>query len=436
MSYLPLLMFPVLFGLIFLGVHVAVALIITSFIFGYISFGEYAAMQLFGPVLQVASNFILAAVPLFILMGAILERSGVARRLFDALQIWLGRLPGGLALTTIAMCAVFAAAAGVVGAVEIVVGLMAIPAMRAYNYDRGLVAGTVCAGGSLGTMIPPSVVVVIYASISQMSIGDLFAAIILPGALMVALFMFYIVFRAWMRPQDAPPVTPEVALPMRDRLAITFKGLVPPLLLIVAVLGSILMGIASPTEAAAVGALGALILAIAGREMSRQVLTSSLSQTINITAMTMFIVIGGTMFTGIFAATGGGRLISSLVADLGLSSFVVVALFLAIAFVLGFVLDWVSIVLICVPIFVPIIRAAGVDPIWFAVLFIIMMQTSYLTPPMAPSIFYLKAIAPPDFNYGHMYRGVIPFVAMQVLTMIAVATLPFLATWLPSVLLR
>jgi tripartite ATP-independent transporter DctM subunit len=435
MEWLSLWMFPVLMALVFLGIHVSVALVITAFSFGFFVFGDRIAVQSFGPVLQAGSNFVLAAIPLFVLMGAILERSGIARRLFDAIQIWLGPLPGGLALATVVMCAIFAASAGVVGAVEIVVGLMAIPAMRAYSYDRGLISGTICAGGSLGTIIPPSIVVVVYASIAQLSVGELLAGIMLPGLVMTALFLVYILGRCLLRPQDGPPVPNAARVgSLRKKLAITAGGLLPAALLITAVLGSILMGVASPTEAAAVGALGALILALCYRECSWSVLQVSLAQTVKVTAMIMFTVLGGTMFTGMFAATGGGRLLAAIVVEAGLSPAMLVTFFLLIVFAAGFVLDWISIVLICIPIFAPLVKLAGIDPVWFAVLVCIAIQTSYLTPPMAPSIFYLRAIAPPDFTYGHMYRGIVPFVAMQLCTLLLVAVFPALATWLPKAL--
>lgn len=435
MQTLSLWMFPALFLLIFMGIHVSVALIVVAFGFGWLVFGSGVIVQSFGPILQAGSNFVLAAVPLFVLMGAILERSGIARRLFDAMQVWLGPLPGGLALATIAMCAIFAASAGVVGAVEIVVGLMAIPAMRAYNYDRALISGVICAGGSLGTIIPPSIVVVVYASIAQLSVGELLAGIMLPGLLMTSLFFFYILFRCLLRPQDGPALPREVRVTsLSEKLKITFNGFVPAALLIFAVLGSILMGVASPTEAAAVGALGALLLSLIYREFSWSVARVSLEQTVKITAMIMFTVLGGTMFTGIFAATGGGRLLASIVADMGLSQGFLIVFFLAIIFAAGFVLDWISIVLICIPIFAPLVKSAGIDPLWFAVLVCIAIQTSYLTPPMAPSIFYLRAIAPPDFTYSHMYRGVVPFVAIQLLTLLIVAIFPAIATYLPKVL--
>ena len=233
MDIIPILMFPALFLLIFTGLPVAFSLIIVAVIGAFTVFGDLAILQLYGAVLSTSSNFILAAIPLFVFMGAILERTGIALRLFQGLQLWVGGAPGGLAIATVLMCATFAAASGVVGAVEIVVGLMAIPAMQKYKYNGGLIAGTICAGGSLGTIIPPSIVVVVYASIAQLSIGKLFAASMIPGLLMVVFFILYIYIRAVIRPEDAPRVSmAESKLPLAEKLLITFKALVPPLALI------------------------------------------------------------------------------------------------------------------------------------------------------------------------------------------------------------
>ncbi|SMO74483.1 TRAP transporter large permease [Ruegeria faecimaris] len=431
----PLLMFAALFVLVFAGVPVAFSLIIISVAFGYMVFGELIFLQLYGPLLHTASNFVLAAIPLFIFMGAILERSGIAKRLFFALQLWLGGLPGGLALSTIAMCAVFAAASGVVGAVEIVVGLMAIPAMTKAGYRNDLIAGTICAGGSLGTIIPPSVIVVVYASIAQLSIGKLFAASILPGLLMVVFFVIYILVRSMVRPADAPPLPQaERAMPTGRKMKVTLTALLPPLALIVLVLGSLLAGVASATEAAAVGAAGTILLALMFRELNLKLMSEALNVTLRITAMIMLIVAGGTMFTSIFAVTGGGQLVRDTVAGIGYGNAGIIAFFLLVVFFAGFVLDWVSIVLIFIPIFAPIVKSAGIDPIWFAMMVLVVIQTSYLTPPMAPSIFYLRSIAPRDMSYGQMYRGVLPFVGAQMLVLLVIILIPEVATWLPEIL--
>lgn len=432
---IPLLMFAALFVLVFVGVPVAFSLMIIAVAFGYTVFGDLIILQLYGPLLSTASNFVLAAIPLFIFMGAVLERSGIAKRLFYALQLWLGGLPGGLALSTIAMCAIFAAASGVVGAVEIVVGMMAIPPMMKAGYKNDLIAGTICAGGSLGTIIPPSVIVVVYASIAQLSTGQLFAASILPGLLMVVFFVGYILVRSIMRPNDAPPLPlAQRSTPVTEKLKVSMTAMLPPLALIVMVLGSLLAGIASATEAAAVGAAGTVLLTLMFRELNLKLIMDSLGVTLRITSMIMLIIAGGTMFTSIFAVTGGGNLVRDTVETIGYGNVGIIAFFLTVVFFAGFVLDWVSIVLIFIPIFAPIVRTAGIDPIWFAMMVLVVIQTSYLTPPMAPSIFYLRSIAPKSMTYGQMYRGVLPFVGAQMLVLVVIILFPSVVTWLPSVL--
>ena len=427
------LMFPALFLLIFLGVPVSFSLITVAFAFGWLVFGDLTPLQLYRFIVSTASIHVLVAVPLFVFMGAMLERSGIAERLFEAMRLWLGRLPGGLSLATISMCAIFAAGTGIVGAVEALVGLMAIPAMLRYGYDKGLISGTICAGGSLGTIIPPSIVVVIYASTAQLSIGELFAGILIPGLAMVAFFLIYIVLRCVLRPQDGPRLPEDEArVPLGRKLTITVTALVPALLLVFAVVGSIMLGIASPTEAAAVGAAGTIVLAVAYRRFTVGRFVEALRTTIGINAMILLIVVGGTMFTSIFIVSGGDDLVASLVEALRLGPTGMIALFLLIIFLLGFVLDWVSAVLICIPIFNPLLAAAGVDALWFAVMAVVVIQTAYLTPPMAPAIFYLRAIAPPHITYGDMYRGVVPFVACQGLTLVTVMAWPQAATYLPS----
>ena len=426
------LMFPALFALILLGLPIAFSLTIVSVGAGLAAFGPAAFNQLYGSFYSASTNFLLSAIPMFILMGALLERSGVAERLFKVMSMWLGRLPGGLALATIAMGGIFAAAAGVVGAVEVMIGMMAIPAMQRMGYDNRLIAGTICAGGSLGTMIPPSVIAVMYASLAQISVGKLLAGMILPGLLMVGLFLAYIVIQGILKPTPVPVEAQEPDLPLGEKLWLTVTTLLPVFALIFAVLGSILGGIASPTEAAAVGAAGALILCVIYGQFSPKVLAESLSITVRISAMILLIVAAGTMFMGVFAANRGASLIRDVIEATGLGTNGMIVFFLLIVFLLGFVLDWTANVLICVPLFAPFVRAAGIDPIWFGTLVIIVIQTSYLTPPMASAIFYLKSIAPKDMTYGQMCRGVLPFVGLQLLTLLIVAAFPVLVTWLPA----
>jgi tripartite ATP-independent transporter DctM subunit len=428
-------MFPALFALVFAGVPVGPALIAVSAGFGYAFFGDALGRQMFGRLVELGSGFAFAAVPAFIFMGSVLERAGIAERLFRAMQLWLGSLPGGIAVATIAMAAVFAATTGIIGAVEIVIGLMAIPAMMRQRYDKSLVAGTICAGGSLGTILPPSITAVIYGLVAQVPVGDLFAGIALPGLAMVALFVGYILLRCALSPQAGPPADPDVyAVPLGEKLKITAQALLPATALVAAVLGAILFGIASPTEAAATGAAGALLLAAAYGRLDRALAVEALAKTASVTAMILTIVFGGTLFASVFYVHGGGALVASLVDARNMSPAFLVWLLLAIVFAMGFVLDWATIVLICVPIFAPLLKAAGVDPLWFGVLMLVCIQTSYLTPPMAPAIFYLQSIAPPEMTYGDICRGMVPFVVCQIATLGLVFAWPEFATWLPGAL--
>jgi len=428
------LMFPALFVLVFLGLPIAFSLLATAFIFGLPIYGGVIGLQMYAGITQTASQFLLSAVPPFVFMGFMLERSGIAERLFYALRIWLGRLPGGLALATMAMAAVIAASTGIVGAVEVVIGVMAIPAMLQYGYSRVLASGTVCAGGSLGTMIPPSIVVVIYASVANLSVGQLFAGVLAPGMIMVTLFFGYILIRCILRPEEGPRAAVEDVVPIGERLWITLTAFVPAVALIFAVLGAIIVGIATPTEAASVGAVGAVLLTILYGRMTWTVMKETLTQTLLVNCMILLIVVGGSMFSGVFRIHGGNTLVATVVDVLGLGDIGLVLILLGVVFIAGFILDWVSIVLICLPIFIPLLSAAGIDPIWFAVLMVVVIQTSYLTPPMAPSIFYLRSIAPPEITYSDMYWGVLPFVFCQVVTLVLVFVWPDLAVWLPKVL--
>lgn len=423
-----ILMIPSLLVMIMMGLPVAFSLIVLSFLFAWPIFGSITGLQLYNFVDQVASNYVLSAVPMFVFMGAVLERSGIAERLFEAMRLWLDGFRGGLALATIAMCAIFAAGTGIVGAVEVMVGMMAIPPMMQARYKHELIAGTICAGGSLGTIIPPSIVVVIYASLANLSVGALFSGIMIPGLLMVAFFMIYIVVASRFGGEGEREETRPV-VPLGEKVRLTLLAMIPPLILMTCVIGSILAGIAAVTEAAAIGCIGVLLLALAYRKLTLALILEALKVTGLLTAMILLIVVGGTMFTSVFIVHQGGAMVSDLLSWLDFGDFGTMLVLLAIVFVLGAVLDWVSILIICLPIFVPILRETSIDPVWFAVLVIVVIQTSYLTPPMAPSVFYLRAIAPPSMTFGQMYRGMIPFVIAQLLVLAAIMILPGLATW-------
>ncbi|MBL8705561.1 MAG: TRAP transporter large permease subunit [Rhodospirillales bacterium] len=436
MDYLALALFPVLLGLIFIGFPVAFAMMGTALIFGWITFKGSFIFQVVEKVEDVATNFVLAAVVLFVFMGTMLERSGIAERLFEAVHMWTRRMPGGLALGTIVMCVIFAASTGVVGATETVVGLLAIPVMLKYGYNKPLICGTICAGGSLGTIIPPSVVVVVLGPIADVSVGDLLVGMIFPGLILAGLYLVYILGLCLARPSAGPvlPASPDDPT-LRQKLLFTAHALVPPMLMIMAVLGSIMAGMAAPTEAAALGAAGSVLLTIFYGRFTLRGLQDAVMKTLRITSMIMTIILAGSILTGVFVASGGVALTQQLIASFNLGPWGVLALVLFLAFLAGFVLDWVSICLILVPIFVPILKPMGIDMAWFCILFLIVIQTSYLTPPMAPAIFYLRGIAPREITIYDMYWGVIPFILCQFVCLAIVMYYPQTVLWLPSKLL-
>lgn len=427
-------MFPALLALIFLGFPVAFSMMLAALGFGLLRFGDTLVHQLVSRVDDIATNYVLGAIPLFIFMGSILERAGIAERLFDALYMWTRRLPGGLAVAALLMCTIFAAASGVVGATETLVGMLAIPAMLKRRYNNSLIAGTICGGGSLGTIIPPSVPVIVLAPIAAIPVGDLLAGILFPGLLMSGFFMLYIIVVCALKPDLAPAETDPGGRSFAEMLSFTLFAILPPAFLIFTVLGTLFLGLATPTEAAACGSFGVLLLAILYRRMSWSLLFQAALQTVSITAMILAIVLAGSMFAGVFFASGGMAATKGILDSFGLSPWSVVAIILFVAFLLGFIIDLISIVLIVVPIAIPLVKGFGIDPLWFAVFFLVTLQTSYLTPPMAPSIFYLKAIAPPSMKLKDMYWGVIPFIMCQVTVLLILLTFPQVATWLPKVM--
>jgi tripartite ATP-independent transporter DctM subunit len=435
-QYFILLMFPGVLFCIFLGFPVAFSLMGMSLIFGSFGFGDAVGAMLIRRVWDVANNYVLAAVPLFVFMGSMLEASGIASKLFEAMIQWTGRLRGGMAIGTVIMCTIFAAATGIIGASEVVIGLLAIPPMLARKYNKGLICGTICAGGSLGTIIPPSVVIVVYGPAAGLSVGRLLMAAVFPGLLLSALYITYIILRCLIRPQDGPGLpSEEFGMPLRQKLKMTGTSLLPPLILIFAVMGTILLGWAAPTEAAALGAFGAVILTTVYGKMSWPAFRDACINTLRISAMIMLVLTGGTMYTGVFLGMGGGVVTEQILMGLNLTPWMMVFLFLGVAFIAGFLLDWISVLLIFVPIFVPIVIKLGFDPIWFSILFLVVIQTSYLTPPMAPAIFYLKGIVPPEVRVTDMFSGVVPYIALQLIGIGIIMVMPQIALWLPEMMI-
>ena len=308
--------------------------------------------------------------------------------------------------------------------------------MMKYAYDKGLISGTICAGGSLGTIIPPSVLVVVMGPMADVSVGDLFVGMLIPGLLLAGLYIVYIIARCTLRPEDGPRLKESAEdPPLGRKIRITLEALVPPSIIIVCVLGSIMFGWATPTEAAAVGALGSILLTVFYRSFTVAILKDTLIKTAKVTAMIMCITLGGAMFAGVFAASGGLIGTQNFLESVHFGGAATLALVLFIIFIAGFVLEPISIILIVVPIAVPVLKGFGLDPVWFCVLFLVVMQTSFLTPPMAPSIFYLRGISPPEIRLHDMYRGVGPFIVIQIIALVLVIIFPQLAVWLPSKLL-
>lgn len=434
-EYFGFWMFPALLIFLVIGFPIALSMICVAFIFGVLQFGDAAAFQLVSKINSVAGNTVLAAVPLFVFMGAFIEKSGIGSKLLEAIHIWTWRLPGSLALNAVIMGTIFAAISGVVGATEAVIGLLTIPMMLKHAYDKRLVSGTVCASGSLGAAIPPSITVIVLGPIANVSVGELFAGLLIPGLLMAGLFGLYVVGIAIIKPEMAPRAAVDgPQLSLRQKLRTTLVALVPPVILIVAVLGSILIGVATPTEAASWGALGAVALALAYRSFTWHLLGEALMKTLLITTMILLIVLGGSMFAGVFFASGGMLALQGLLNDLGIPGWGVIALILGLTFLAGCMLDLISVILILIPIAMPLVVLLGFDPIWFCIAFLVVLQTSYLTPPMAPAIFYLRAVTPPEITLWHMYSGVVPFIILQFVTLALVVLFPGLVTWLPRVL--
>ena len=321
------------------------------------------------------------------------------------------------------------------GATESVVGLLAIPVMLRYAYDKGLISGTICAGGSLGTIIPPSVVVVILGPVADVSVGDLFVGMLIPGLMLAGLYIVYIIVRCMIRPQDGPSLPPdENDPPFMQKLIITATALVPPLILIFAVLGTIMLGWATPTEAAAMGAIGTVLMTIFYGSFNLGIMQEAFFKTLQITAMILTILLGGVMFAGVFVALGGISAVQNLLEAAQLGPWATMLILMLIAFIAGFVLDLISIILIIIPVSVAVLRAMGVDDVWFCIMFLVVIQTSYLTPPMAPAIFYLRGISPPEIRLVDMYKGVLPFIALEFICLGLIMAFPDLALKLPELL--
>lgn len=430
MAVWALIMFGVLFALLLLGYPVAFTLGAVAFGFGSVFLGTDFFNLLPLRIWGVMTNFTLLAVPLFVFMGVILEKSGVAEKLLDTMGRLFGQVRGGLAISVVLVGALLAATTGVVGASVVTMAVIALPAMLKRQYDPALAGGTIAASGTLGQIIPPSIILILLGDVMGVPVGQLFIGAILPGTLLVLSYITYIGYVAWRNPSLAPAIKHN---PEEDEHLIlsVIKSMLPPLALVLAVLGSIFFGIASPTESAAVGALGAIILALLNRKLDRANLQEALSQTTRLTSMVFMILIGATAFGLVFVGMEGDQLIADIFHSLPGGKWTFLILSMLLIFVLGFFLDFIEICFIVVPIIAPVAVQMGLDPLWFALLIALNLQTSFLTPPFGFSLFYLKASAP-TLTLNQIYKGIIPFICIQLVVLSLLIIFPEIVSWLPE----
>ncbi|MGB8432843.1 MAG: TRAP transporter large permease subunit [Burkholderiales bacterium] len=430
--FLILLGFPIAFTLMGMGVG-----------FGFYAYyqpgQEFFDSRIFYLLTQntwsIMSNDVLVAVPLFLFMGYVVERSNILDRLFYSLQVALRHIPGSMAVAALLTCAMFATATGIVGAVVTLMGLLAFPVMLRAGYDQKLSAGVICAGGTLGILIPPSIMLIVYSATASVSVVRLYAAALLPGFLLAGLYVVYVITRAVINPKLTPPLPKEESnVPWSKAFLLLAQAFVPLAVLIFAVLGSILFGLATPTEAAAVGALGSLLLAAAYRALTWHRLQEAVYLTARTSAMVCFLFVGSWTFSSVFSYLGGEGIIKEFVLALDLNPVLFLILSQMIIFLLGWPLEWSEIIIIFVPIFLPLLPHFHVDPMFFGILVALNLQTSFLTPPMAMSAYYLKGIAPPQVELWTIFKGCFPFLGMVFVTMVTVYVFPQIMFWLPGLI--
>jgi tripartite ATP-independent transporter DctM subunit len=439
-EFLTVAMFATLILAITLGHPLAYTLAAIATLFGLIDNG-FSFPMLFEMFVNntwgLMNNYTLVAIPLFILMAQILDRSKVSDALFEALFVVLGGIKGGLGLAVVVVCTVFAATTGIIGASVVAMGLLATPTLMKKGYQKELTAGIICAAGTLGILIPPSIMMVVYGGLTGMketSVGNLFAGSIFPGLILAGLYFAYILIRCKFNPELGPPISKEEAstYTASQKWAMTLKSLVPPMVLILAVMGTILAGVATPTEAAGLGALGSMVLAFFNKKLNFTVLKESAYSTLKTTSMVMMLFIGGKLFSTVFLSMGGGDVVADLLIGSGMNRWLVLGVMMFIVFIMGMFIDWAAILLVTVPIFLPIAMELDFDPLWFSLLMCVNLQTSFLTPPFGYALFYFKGVAPAGYTMGHIYRGILPFVFLQVISMAILCLFPSVVTWLPN----
>ena len=421
------LMLAMLLGLLVTGMPLAFVTLLVALIFALGWFGPMVVPLIVSRIYSFVGSFVFVAVPMFVLMASILDRSGIARDLFDAMKLLGGRVRGALAVQTLFVAVLLAAMSGIIGGEIVLLGLLALPQMLRLGYDRSLAIGVVCAGGALGTMVPPSIVLIIYGLTANVSISDLFTSAFTPGLMLAAFYAIYVLTRAALNPSLAPISgegdTPDIS---GRRL---FVGLSLPAIVIVIVLGSIYGGIASVTEASGLGVVGVLLSTVVRGEFTIKLLRDAALQTLSTCGMIVWIGIGASALIGVYNLMGGNRFVESLLFGISEDPLVILLVMMAILLLLGLFLDWVGIALLTMPIFVPIIVGLGYDPIWFGVLFAMNMQVSFLSPPFGPAAFYLKSVAPPDISLADIFKALVPFICIQIFALGLLIAFPEIALW-------
>lgn len=434
LEVLATLMLVAFFVLLLIGIPVGLTLAATGFVFGYLGFGPGLFNLLPHRIFGVVTNYTLLAIPLFVFMGVMLEKSKLAEELMDVIGLAAGSLKGGLGVGIILVGVLMGATTGIVGATVVTLGLLTLPGLLRRGYDKGLACGVICASGTLGQIIPPSLILILLADITNQSVGTIFAAAMIPGLLLSGIYVAYILLLGVIRPDMVP------AVPVEERAAISgveltgkiVRVVAPPIGLVIAVLGSIVAGIAAPSEAAAMGALGSILVAAIGRRLTVTVLRETVQATTRITAMVMFILICAQVFSLAFRGLQGEKLVQDAFTLLPGGINASIWFLMALIFVLGFFIEWIEISYIAVPLFLPIFINANTDLVWLSTLICVNLQTSFLTPPFGWSLFFLRGVAPPEITTGDIYRGIIPFVLMQILALLLVFFFPGLALWLPK----
>ncbi len=433
---MPLILFGVLFVLLLFGFPVAFTLGGVSFIMGYFTFGPSFFNLLPLRIWGVMTNYVLIAVPLFVFMGVMLEKSGLAEELLETMALLFGRIRGGLAISVVMVGALLGASTGIVGATVVTMGLLSLPTMLKRGYHPEVATGTIAASGTLGQIIPPSVVLVLLGSILNVPIGDMFMGAVIPGLSLVVLYVIWLSLVAFFKPEWAPAM-PEAELQRfrgPNMIGRILHAFILPGVLVLVVLGSIFAGIASPTEAAAMGALGATVLTMVQRKFSFETLKAVMVETTHLTCMVFVILVGASAFGLVFRGMHGDAYLTKLILEANMSPHMFLALVMVMIFVAGCFIDFIEITFIIVPVVAPIFVALGVDMLWLGILIAMNLQTSFLTPPFGFSLFYLKGVAPPEIGTGHIYRGIVPFVVIQLIAVGIIIVFPDLATWLPKYL--